>query len=275
VAERLAGGAAARQKQGMSAPVLFDRHEGIALLTLNRPEARNAIDDAVRDALAAAVEQAAADPAIRAVVLTGAPPAFCAGGDLKAMGERLSAPPGEIAMTGWHRQQALHRVILRLHRLPKPTIAAVNGAAAGLGCDLAMACDFILAAADARFVMSFLARGLVPDGGGPYFLPRRVGLARAKELVFSARTVAADEALAIGLADRLAPPERVVEEALAWARRLSAGSPAAIALAKAALERSFETPLESMFALASQSQAICYTTAEHRAAVEDFLARRR
>lgn len=259
----------------MSEAVLFDLHEGVALLTLNRPGSRNAIDDPLRDALAAAVERAAADPAIRAVVLTGKPPAFCAGGDLKAMGERLAAPPGDIAMAGWHRQQALHRVILRLHRLPKPTIAAVNGTAAGLGCDLAMACDLVLAAADARFAMSFIARGLVPDGGGPYFLPRRVGLARAKELVFSARTVAAEEALAIGLADRLAPPDRLLGEALAWARDLSTGSAAAIALAKAALERSLETPLETMLALASQSQAICYTSDEHRAAVEDFLGRQR
>jgi len=258
----------------MSGPILFDRSEGVALLTLNRPEARNAVDEALRDALAAAIETAAADPAIRALVLTGAPPAFCAGGDLKAMGERLSAPPGGVALAGWQRQQALHRVILRLHRLPKPTIAAVNGAAAGLGCDLAMACDFILAAEDARFAMSFVARGLVPDGGGPYFLPRRVGLARAKEPVFSGRTVEAKEALSIGLADRLAPAGRLVEEALCWARSLSAGSPAAIALAKAALERSLETPLETMLALASQSQAICYTTEEHRASVEAFLSRR-
>ncbi|MCS6932363.1 MAG: enoyl-CoA hydratase-related protein [Acetobacteraceae bacterium] len=259
----------------MSGSVLFALHEGgVALLTLNRPDARNAIDDALREALAEAVERAA-DPAVRALVLTGAPPAFCAGGDLKAMAERLAAPPGQVAAAGWQRQQALHRLILRLHRLPKPTIAAVNGAAAGLGCDLALACDFVLAAEDARFAFSFLARGLVPDGGGPYFLPRRVGLARAKEIVFSARTVGAAEALAIGLADRLAPPDRLLEEALAWARSLSAGSPAAIALAKTALERSLETPPETLLALASQSQAICYTTEEHRAAVEAFLSGRR
>jgi enoyl-CoA hydratase/carnithine racemase len=273
---RLARRAPWRDNPGMTeAPLLTEQRDGIAVLTLNRPAARNAIDDALRDALAAAIEHAATDPAVRALVLTGAPPAFCAGGDLKAMQERLSAPPGEVAMTGWHRQQALHRLILRLHHLPKPVIAAVNGAAAGLGCDLAMACDLILAAEDARFAMSFIARGLVPDGGGPFFLPRRVGLPRAKELVFSGRSVPADEALAIGLVDRLAPPPRVVEDAIAWARALSDGPAPARALAKTALNRSLETPIEAMLALASQSQAICFTTAEHRAEVSAFLDRRR
>ena len=119
------------------------------------------------------------------------------------MKERLAAPAGEIAFTGWQRQKRLHQVVAILHGMGKPTIAAVNGAAAGLGCDLALACDFIIASEAASFAMSFILRGLVPDGGGLYFLPRRVGLVRAKELIFTGRRVAAQEALAIGLADRL------------------------------------------------------------------------
>ena len=132
--------------------------------------------------------------------------AFCAGGDIAGMQQRLQAPPGQIAFNGWRRQKRTHQGVALLHGLPKPTIAAVNGAASGLGCDLALACDFIIASTAASFAMSFIHRGLVPDGGGMYFLPRRVGLPRAKELIFTGRSVPAEEALAIGLVDRLSPP---------------------------------------------------------------------
>ncbi|MFL1463071.1 enoyl-CoA hydratase/isomerase family protein [Roseococcus sp. DSY-14] len=247
--------------------------DGIATLRLNRPEVRNAMDDAMRAEVIATLEGWAADPAVRALVLTGAGAAFCAGGDVRGMQQRLAAPPEEVAMNGWRRQGRTHRCVALLHTFPKPTVAAVNGAAAGLGADLALACDFILAGESAMFTMSFLARGLIPDGGGMYFLPRRVGLARAKELVFSARRVQAAEALAIGLADRLAPDAGLHAAATAWARELSAHSPAALALAKSVLDRSLEMGFEEVLAEGSKAQAICYTTAEHRAAVAAFLGK--
>jgi enoyl-CoA hydratase/carnithine racemase len=253
--------------------IRLDIEDGIAILTLDRPEVRNAIDDTMRGEMIAALERVATDDAVRALVVTGAGPAFCAGGDVRGMRQRLSVPPERIAMNGWRRQQRTHRAMSLLHLLPKPTIAAVNGPAAGLGCDVALACDFIIAAPEARFTMSFIARGLVPDGGGMYFLPRRIGLARAKDLVFSGRTVAAEEALAIGLADRLAGADALRTEAVAWARQLSAGSASALALAKATLDRSLESTFEQVMASGSQAQAICYTTEEHRASVEAFLAR--
>jgi enoyl-CoA hydratase/carnithine racemase len=121
--------------------------------------------------------------------------------------------------------------------------------------------------------MSFIARGLIPDGGGMYFLPRRVGLARAKELVFSGRRVGAQEALSIGLADRVVPDAELAGRAHDWAAELGAGSAAALALAKATLDRSLESSFEQVLAIGSQSQAICYTTAEHRASVAAFLAK--
>jgi len=247
--------------------------DGVAVLTLDRPEVRNAIDDAMRGEMIAALERVAADPEVRALVVTGAGAAFCAGGDVRGMRARLSVPPERIAMNGWRRQQNTHRAMSLLHLLPKPTIAAVNGPAAGLGCDVALACDLIIASPEARFTMSFIARGLVPDGGGMYFLPRRVGLARAKELVFSGRTVAAEEALAIGLADRAAPAETLRDDAIAWARELSSGSLSALALAKSVLDRSVESTFEQVMSAGSQAQAICYTTEEHRASVAAFLAR--
>jgi enoyl-CoA hydratase/carnithine racemase len=258
----------------MSDPaILLAVADGVATLTLNRPAVRNAIDDAMRGLMIEALEAVAADPAIKALVVTGAGSAFCAGGDVRGMQGRLAAPPEEVAINGWRRQARTHRAVTLLHLMPKPVIAAVNGAAAGLGADVALACDVILAGEAAHFTMSFIQRGLIPDGGGMYFLPRRIGLSRAKDLVFSGRRVGAAEALAIGLADRLAPDAALLATAQEWAAQLGAGSAAALALAKATLDRSLESSFEQVLAIGSQSQAICYTTAEHRASVSAFLAK--
>jgi enoyl-CoA hydratase/carnithine racemase len=244
---------------------------GIAIITFNRPEVRNAINDAMRVEFATVLDRLSNDDAARAVVLTGKGAGFCSGGDIAGMKERLAAPAGEIAFTGWQRQKRLHQAIAILRGMGKPTVAAVNGAAAGLGCDLALACDFIIASEAASFAMSFILRGLVPDGGGLYFLPRRVGLARAKELIFTGRRVPAQEALAIGLIDRLTSPERLLADACEWAKQLSGGSNVALALSKAILNKTFELDEEQVLALGREAQAICYTTAEHREAVSAFL----
>jgi enoyl-CoA hydratase/carnithine racemase len=239
----------------------------VAVAALNRPAVRNAIDEGTRTELNAILEQAAVDPEIRALVLTGNGPAFCAGGDISAMRERLGAPPGTLGKNGWLRQRRLHGMIEALHTLEKPTIAAVNGAAAGLGCDLALCCDFIVASEAAFFTMSYVQRGLIPDGGGLYFLPRRVGLPRAKELIFTARRVPADEALRIGIADRVVPADELISAATAWASELGSGNSTAIALSKAIIDQTFELTAEQAFALGAQAQAICYTTDEHQASV--------
>ena len=252
--------------------IAYDVTDGVATLRLDRPERRNAIDDAMRGEMIAALEEAASDPAVRALVVTGTGTAFCAGGDVRGMRNRLAAPQEDVAFNGWRRQQRTHRAVALLHTMPKPTIAAVNGAATGLGCDVALSCDFIMAAETAQFTMSFIARGLIPDGGGMYFLPRRVGLARAKELVFTGRRVGAAEALAIGMADRVVPDADLVASAQDWARALSAGSPAALALAKSVMDRALEMSFEQVLAEGAKAQALCYTTGEHRASVEAFLA---
>jgi enoyl-CoA hydratase/carnithine racemase len=245
--------------------------DGVAVITLNRPEVRNAIDDDMRQDLIAMLDQVSRDSAIRALVLTGAGKAFCAGGDIRSMRERMSAPAGQVAFNGWSRQQRTHHAVAALHNLGKPTIAAVNGAATGLGCDLALCCDFVMASESATFAMTYILRGLIPDGGGMYFLPRRVGLARAKELIFSGRTVAASEAHALGMADRLVAPDELLRQACDWGRTLGAGSAAALALSKSVLNQSFELSAEQVFALGSQAQAICYTTEAHQASVAAFL----
>ncbi|MFX1764934.1 enoyl-CoA hydratase/isomerase family protein [Paraburkholderia sp. A1RI-2L] len=249
----------------------FAVESGIALITLNRPEKRNAITDDMRSELITLLENVARDAAVRSVVLTGNGKGFCAGGDVSGMAQRMQAPAGEVAFNGWSRQQRVHHSVNLLYSMPKPTIAAVNGAAAGLGADMALACDFIIASEEASFAWSYIRRGLIPDGGGLYFLPRRVGLPRAKDLIFSGRRVEAKEALEIGIADRVCAPQRLIEEARAWALELGQGSATALALGKAILNQSYELSAHQVFAQGSQAQAVCYTSREHREAVHAFL----
>lgn len=255
--------------------VTVDIAGSVCVLTLNRPDRMNALNDAARTALRHALAEAAASDSVRAVVITGAGRAFCAGADVGDMAERFTLPPAEIGQRGWARLHRNQQLVLDLHRLGKPTVAAVNGTAAGLGVDIALAGDFIVASPEASFRMSFVARGLVPDGGSAHFLPRRVGIARAKDLVFSGRVVDANEALGMGLADRLVPAADLVGAACAWAAELGAQPPLATALAKGLLNSSLETTLEQSLASSNQAQALCYTSADHRRLVEDFLNKRR
>ncbi len=247
--------------------------DGIATLMLNRPEKRNAFSDEMRSEFIAALERVSADKAIRALVLSGKGKGFCAGGDVSGMERRMSAPSGEIAFNGWHRQQRVHYAQSLLHTMPKPTIAAVNGAASGLGADTALACDFIMASEAASFTWSYIHRGIVPDGGGMYFLPRRVSLAKAKELIFTGRKVEVDEALRLGIIDRQTSAEQLLADAQAWAAELSKGSSTALALGKTIINQSLESSAEQVFAQGSQAQGICYTSTEHRESVMAFLAK--
>ena len=246
---------------------------GIATLTLNRPEKRNAMSDDMRTEFIAALEHVSAEKSIRALVLTGNGKGFCAGGDISGMERRMKAPAGEIAFNGWHRQQRVHYTQTLLHTMPKPTIAAVNGAASGLGADTALACDFIIANEWANFSWSYIHRGIIPDGGGMYFLPRRVGLPKAKELIFTGRKVDVNEALTMGIVDRKTSAETLVADAQAWAAELSKGSATALALGKTILDQTFEMSAQQVFAQGSQAQGICYTSTEHRDSVMAFLAK--
>ncbi|MDF2463349.1 MAG: Unsaturated acyl-CoA hydratase [Ramlibacter sp.] len=246
---------------------------GIATLTLNRPDKRNAMSDDMRTEFIHALEHVTADKSIRALVLTGAGKGFCAGGDISGMERRMNAPAGEVGFNGWHRQQRVHHTQSLLHTMPKPVIAAVNGAASGLGADTALACDFIIANEWASFTWSYIHRGIIPDGGGMYFLPRRVGLPKAKELIFTGRKVDADEAVALGIVDRKTSADKLLADAQAWAAELSKGSGTALALGKTILNQSFEMSAQQVFAQGSQAQGICYTSNEHRESVMAFLAK--
>lgn len=245
---------------------------GVAVLTLNRPEKRNAFTDGMRTELIDTLDAVTRDDTIRALIVTGAGKGFCAGGDVAGMEKRMQAPAGDVAFAGWKRQQRVHRAVTLLYSMPKPTIAAVNGAAAGLGADMALSCDFVLASDTASFSWSYIKRGLIPDGGGLYLLPRRVGLPKAKDLIFSGRRVDSAEALSLGIADRLCHPDSLLSNAKNWAAELSGGSPVALALGKTLLNRTFESDAHAILTQGSQAQAVCYTSGQHQESVRAFLA---
>jgi len=251
----------------------FRLADTIGILTLNRPKVRNAIDDQMRHDLATLIDAIGGDRTIRGLVLTGAGAVFCSGGDIRGMQERLDqgARAGEL---GWWRQKAFHETLIKLFNLGVPTVAAVNGPAYGLGLDLALTCDFVFLAEGSDVAANFVRRGLVSDGGGFFHLPRRVGVAKAKELLFSGRTVAADEALAIGLADRVIPVDALVDDAVTYLRQFVDHPATAQAMAKSILNRSLELGFEQINQLASQAQAYCYSSADHQQSIAEFFAER-
>ncbi|TFZ02726.1 enoyl-CoA hydratase/isomerase family protein [Ramlibacter henchirensis] len=250
--------------------LLIERHGATAVLTMNRPEQRNALAPALRDAFASAIAQVRDDPEVRAVVLTGAGGHFCAGGDVKAM---APAPSGQDRVFGGReRLLRLDRWFDQLVDLEKPVIAAVDGVAFGAGLSLALAADFILASPRARFCSVFARLGFVPDAGGMYLLPRAIGLARAKDLVFSARVVEASEALSIGLVQQLCEGD-VLQAALAFAHRFHSAPTAALGIAKNVMNHAFESERREVYAQEALAQALCLQSEFHREAARRFVAK--
>jgi 2-(1,2-epoxy-1,2-dihydrophenyl)acetyl-CoA isomerase len=215
----------------------------VALITLNRPDARNAVNDEMREELLTVLTDARTNPEMRAVVLTGSGKGFCTGADLSRRGGGPTGPGAAREMMRTRSQ----RLIRAVWDLEKPVIAAVNGVAAGLGAHLALACDLVIAAADARFIEVFVRRGLAIDAGGAYLLPRLIGLAKAKELVFFGDDVSADEALRIGLVNKVVPADGLQAAAREWAERAATGPTFAIGMSKRLLNRSLESDMETAF----------------------------
>lgn len=225
---------------------LHTRREGPCLvLTLDHPGKRNALSPQVHGLALQALETAAADPTIRAVVLTGADGHFCAGGDLQRIGQARQSPPQEQARS----IEAFHGLILALQACPRPVIAAVEGAAAGAGFSLALACDLVVAAEDARFVLSYGRVGLTPDGGATWFLSRRVPPSLVLEWTWLAEPVSSQRLLSLGLINRVCAPGQALTEALSLGNRLAAMAPNAVsaarALVRAAPERDLSTQLQA------------------------------
>ena len=250
--------------------LLLDVADGVATLTMNRPEARNALDAAMKQAFAELVPRLAADDAVRAVVLTGAGGAFCAGGDLRAM----AAVRPAMTLDGWRqRMREIHPWLIQLIELDKPLVAAVDGPAFGAGFGLALAADFVVASPRARFCLSFMKVGLGPDFGAVYTLPRVVGVQRAKELMLSAREVPAAEALQLGLVLEVQPEDRLLARARALAGSFVDASPEAVRFIKQDVAASLASSLPEMLEREADHQARCFDTAYQAEAVERFLAK--
>jgi 2-(1,2-epoxy-1,2-dihydrophenyl)acetyl-CoA isomerase len=247
--------------------------DGVAVLTLNRPDRLNALSTAMLDAMLEALARLAEDGEVGAVVLTGAGRAFCAGGDVKAMAEgrefggdtleeKASALRSRMEVSRW------------LHEMPKPTIAMVRGAAAGAGLSLAMACDLRIAADSARFAPAFARVGYSGDFGGSFFLTRLVGTAKARELYYTADILGAEQALALGLANRVVPEARLEEETMALARKLAAGPRVALRYMKRNMNAAESGSLKDLLDLEAWHHARCGMTEDHREAARAFVDKR-
>jgi enoyl-CoA hydratase/carnithine racemase len=248
----------------------------VAILTLNTPQRRNAL---ASEEQYAGIEQACAtvsrDRGVRALVVTGAGSAFCAGGDIKQMLERVRDPSLRAVDDRYHYKEGIHRIPLALYQLEVPTIAAVNGPAIGAGLDLACMCDIRIAAQEARFAESFVKLGIIPGDGGAFLLQRIVGPSKAAEMTFTGDAIGAQEALECGLVSEVVPGERLLEHALALARRIAANPPHALRMAKRLMREAQHARLESVLELSGAFQAIAHNTREHAeciAAAVDRLA---
>ena len=256
----------------MPEPLRVEREAAFAVITLDRPDVLNAFDEALTSALARAVDQCAADSAVRAVVITGAGRAFSAGQDLR---DRLAlVEAGRDLHLGDELRRRYHPVIASIRAMPKPVIAAINGIVAGAGLGLAVACDVRLAAASATFRAAWGRVGLVPDAGSAYFLPRLVGWGRAMDMILTGEPVGAEDALRIGLATRVWPDKTFAKEWRAYATALAQGATAAFGLTKEGLNASWEHDLASFLEFESGLQDRAGRTRDYAEGVQAFAAKR-
>lgn len=253
----------------MEKSVLISKEEGILTITLNKPKSLNALDFELREDLFDVLYNAARDDEVRVLVITGNGKAFCAGGDLKTMGKDFA--PGE----GRVRMQNIQRITKVITGMDKLVIAAVNGPAAGAGCNLALSCDFIIAAEEAKFVEPFGKVGLIPDMGGLYFLPRLVGLLKAKELVFTWQSIDAREAEKIGMVTRVVPLENLYSEVKKLADQLVRGPALANGLTKSIINKSLQSTLDQVLELEANAQDMCLMSSDHKEGVRAFIEKRK
>jgi 2-(1,2-epoxy-1,2-dihydrophenyl)acetyl-CoA isomerase len=245
-------------------------NEAVATITLNRPEKLNAFTGTMREDLLDALRACESDASVRAVVITGAGRAFCAGGDVAYMAQLQET--NDVASFR-KLLDAGRDIVLAIAAMPKPVIASVNGVAAGAGCNLALACDFRIASDAAKLSESFVKIGLHPDWGGTWLLPRLVGRGRAFELLASGRMVDAEEALAIGMVDRVVAAAELASETQTLARSFAASSPIAVAGIKRSLDRHEQNDLRAQLELEAEHQIACFGSEEARAKIAAFAAK--
>jgi enoyl-CoA hydratase/carnithine racemase len=253
-------------------PILYRVEPPLAWIVLNRPERKNALAGSMREDLLAAVRAAAGDASVRCLVVTGAGDAFCAGGDVGVMAELREKEAGFEEVAKW--LDAGGRIVSELAVLPKPSLACINGAAAGAGCNLALACDFRIASETAVLGETFSRIGLHPDWGGTYFLPRLVGSVKALEMFATGDLVPAPEALRIGLVNRVVPAARLEEETRLFATRLASTPPQSFLAAREAVRRSLSSSLSAMLVYERQAQKLCWESEDCAEGIKAFREKR-
>jgi 2-(1,2-epoxy-1,2-dihydrophenyl)acetyl-CoA isomerase len=249
-----------------------ERDGGLVVVTFNRPQKKNALNTANWHDLDDVLGAMETDPADRALVLTGAGGNFSSGADLTG-GDALGLT-GHGLQPIVHEMRAVGRIIARLQKLPKPTIAAVDGHAVGVALGLVLACDLVIASEGARFTEVFVKRGLALDGGSSWSLPRQIGLRRAKQMTFFGDEVDARTALAWGLANEVVPAEELKDTALAWGRRLAAGPTTALSLIKRLLESGDDSSFDDAIENEARAQHIAYTTSDMKEGFTAYMERR-
>ncbi|MFD8633263.1 enoyl-CoA hydratase/isomerase family protein [Streptomyces sp. NPDC059533] len=251
--------------------ILHRTENNVSWITLNRPDAMNALTRDQRDRVIALLADASADPAIRAVVVTATGKGFCAGADLRGGAAATDRVAGDVARM---IRLGAQRLITAVLDCEKPVLAAVNGTAAGIGAHLALACDLVIAADTARFIEVFVRRGLVPDGGGAYLLPRLVGPQKAKELMFFGDALPAADAERLGLVNKVVAAQELEATAREWAERLAQGPTRAIAMTKQLVNASLDSDRATALAAEATAQEINMTTADANEGVASFVERR-
>lgn len=265
--------------QPLEEQVLHRVEDRVAWITLNRPEVRNAITPDQRERMIALLGDASADLSVGAVVLGATGEGFCTGADLRA-GRRAAPPKPEgapqriVGDAARMIRLGAQRLIAAVLDCEKPVIAAVNGTAAGIGAHLAFACDLVVAAEEARFIEVFVRRGISPDGGGAYLLPRLIGVQKAKELIFFGDDLPAAEAERLGLVNKVVPLAKLEEAAGELARRLAAGPTKAIGMAKWLLNRSLDSDRATAFEEEAWAQELVVGTADSQEGIASFVERR-
>jgi 2-(1,2-epoxy-1,2-dihydrophenyl)acetyl-CoA isomerase len=251
--------------------ILVEHFTGYRILTLNRPDKLNAFNEAMHEALRTAIDEAEADVACRALMITGAGRGFCAGQDLS---DRL-LKPGEAPVPRDSLEKLYNPLVRRLRTLPFPVIAAVNGVAAGAGCNIALACDFVIAARAAKFIQSFARIGLIPDSGGTWFLPRLVGDARARGLALLAQEITADKAAEWGMIWRCVDDNALIYEARRVCEHFSAAPTQGLALIKRALNASAGNSLDAQLDLERDLQREANLSSDYAEGVRAFMEKRK
>jgi len=248
--------------------ILVEKREGVAVVTINQPKTMNALTQPVLDDLMAASADISGDDEVKVVVLTGTGRAFCAGGDINRFMEGFTQNSGIDYIDG------IHTCIRSWANMKKPVIAAVNGAAAGAGLGIMLLCDISIMSEDAKVSCAFINMGLIPDCGVAYFLPRMIGMQRAKELIFTGKVLKAGDAYQLGLTSKVVPADELMEKTMELAKQLAKGPSYALRMSKRMLGMSLDMPFDDLLRLESMLQADCFMTEDSKEAASAFMEKR-